>query len=64
MKTLTKPIKQLIIRNRIDWVALMTQGYGVNYAGLWKTLGYQCQQEFESDHQASLLHLPYADIKE
>ena len=63
MKTLTKQIKQLVIRNRFDWVALIAQGYGVNYPGLWKTLGYHCPQEFKSDYQVSLLHLPSSDIK-
>ncbi|USD43831.1 hypothetical protein J4N42_16855 [Vibrio sp. SCSIO 43135] len=60
MYKLFQHIKLAISDNRTQWVALLVEGYSANYAQLWKTLGYESEQQFELDMRQSRKVLPTA----
>ncbi len=60
MRTLIEAIKNGISSNRIGWVALMVEGYGLNSPDLWKLLGYTSKLEFRRDLMLGSNTLPTA----
>lgn len=61
MFRLFQRIRLAVSDNRTQWVALLAEGYSVHYAQLWKTLGYESEQQFEQDMRQSRKALPTAD---
>ena len=55
-------IKKSINRNKKEWIALLTHGYGIHYTGMWQLLGYQSKEEYLGELQESWLKLPTTSI--
>ncbi len=60
MRTLIEVIKNGIRSNRIGWVSLMVEGYGLDSPELWKCLGYTSKLEFRRDLMLGRNTLPTA----
>ncbi len=64
MRKLIEVIKNGIRSNRIGWVSLMVDGYGLTSPDLWKSLGYTSKLEFRRDLILGRNTLPTATFRD
>ncbi|MGF1697239.1 hypothetical protein L4D20_18555 [Vibrio kyushuensis] len=63
MKKLLETMSECITSTRMDWIALMVKGYGMDYPNMWKLLGYPSQQHYQFELTESEASLPTALTK-
>ncbi|GEA52151.1 hypothetical protein VIN01S_29550 [Vibrio inusitatus NBRC 102082] len=58
MEKYLKSIQESIYRTRMDWVALLVKGYGVQHSHLWKQLGYASEEQLQGELKIAAMELP------